>query len=209
MRTITAIEIQKKDPHRVSVFLDGEFAFGLHQDVLLESGIATGDELSDERIQQILDLEQRKRAREKALRLLSVRARSRKELHDRLVQAKFGQDAVQWALAELERLGLVDDSGFAKAFGQTRSITRPSGAFLLRQELRQKGLCDADVEKGIQAAYAEKSERGQAFEVASKRKRALASLPEEKARKRLNDFLLRRGFNWDLVTEIMEEWDRL
>ena len=208
-RTITAIEIQKKDPNRISVFLDGEFAFGLHQDVLLECGIAKGDLLSDERIQQILDLEERKRAREKALRLLAVRARSRKELGDRLKQAKFGQSAVEWALAELERLGLIDDGVFARAFGQTRAIVRPSGAYLLRLELRQKGLCDEDVEKGVAAAFAEKNERDQAFELAGKRKRTLAALSEEKARKRLNDFLLRRGFSWDLVTEIMEAWDQL
>ena len=62
MRTVTGIEMQKRDAQRISIFLDGEFAFGLHQDVLLESGIARGDRLSEERIEAILALEQKRRA---------------------------------------------------------------------------------------------------------------------------------------------------
>jgi regulatory protein len=208
-RIITAIEMQKKDNNRVSVFLDGEFAFGLHQDVLLESGIARGDVLGEERIAAILALEQRRRAKEKALRLLSVRSRSRKELADRLKLAKFAPDAIEAAMAEMERLGFLDDAEFAKVWCRNRTAIRPTGAFVLRQELRQKGLIDENVEKGLQAAFQEKSEPEVARELAGRRKKNLASLPEEKAKKRLQDFLLRRGFNWDLVSELMESWDQL
>jgi regulatory protein len=209
MRTITAIELQKKDSNRISVFLDGEFAFGLHQDVLLESGIARGDVLSEERIAAILALEQGRRAKEKALRLLSVRSRSRQELTTRLKQAKFTPAAVESAVAEMARLGFLDDADFAKAWGRNRTATRPVGAFMLRQELRQKGLIDQDIEEGVQAAFQEKSEAEVARTLACRRKKTLAGLPEDKARKRLQDFLLRRGFSWDLISAVMEEWERL
>ncbi len=209
MRTVTGIEMQKRDAQRISIFLDGEFAFGLHQDVLLESGIARGDRLSEERIEAILALEQKRRAKEKALRLLSVRSRSRKELADRLKQAKFSPEAIESALEEMERLGFLNDSDFARVWGRNRTATRPAGAFMLRQELRRKGVAEEDIEKGLQAAFQESSEAEVARELAIRRKQALVALPEEKARKRLQDFLLRRGFGWDLVSELMEEWDRL
>ena len=209
MRTVTGIEMQKRDAQRISIFLDGEFAFGLHQDVLLESGIARGDRLSEERIEAILALEQKRRAKEKALRLLSVRSRSRKELADRLKQAKFSPEAIESALEEMERLGFLNDSDFARVWGRNRTATRPAGAFMLRQELRRKGVAEEDIEKGLQAAFQESSEAEVARELAIRRKQALVALPEEKARKRLQDFLLRRGFGWDLVSELMEECDRL
>lgn len=209
MRTVTGIEMQKRDSNRISIFLDGEFAFGLHQDVLLECGIARGDKLSEERIEAILALEQSRRAKEKALRLLSVRSRSRKELADRLKQAKFSPAAVESALGEMERLGFLDDSEFARAWGRNRTATRPEGAFMLRQELRHKGVTEEDIEKGLQAAFQESSEPEVARELAVRRKKVLISLSEEKAKKRLQDFLLRRGFGWDLVSGIMEEWERL
>jgi len=208
-RTVTAIEMQKKKVDRISVFLDGEFAFGLHQDVLLECGIAKGDELTAERIEAILALEERRRAKEKALRLLSVRSRSRKELTDRLNQAHYTPAAVESALAEMERLGFLDDAGFAKMWGRNRTATRPAGAFLLRQELRHKGLSDAEVEQGLQAAFQEQSEAEVARALAVRRKKILASLPEEKAQKRLQDFLLRRGFSWEIVSTLLGEWESL
>ncbi|HNW58839.1 MAG TPA: RecX family transcriptional regulator [bacterium] len=208
-RTVTAIEMQKKKVDRISVFLDGEFAFGLHQDVLLECGIAKGDELTAERIEAILALEERRRAKEKALRLLSVRSRSRKELTDRLNQAHYTPAAVESALAEMERLGFLDDAGFAKMWGRNRTATRPAGAFLLRQELRHKGLSDAEVEQGLQAAFQEQSEAEVARALAVRRKKILASLPEKKAQKRLQDFLLRRGFSWEIVSTLLGEWESL
>lgn len=209
LRTVTAIEVQKKDVNRISVYLDGEFAFGLHQDVLLECGIAKGDELSEERIEAILASEQDRRAKEKALRLLSVRSRSRKELADRLKQARFTSSAVESALAEMTRLGFLDDADFAKQWGRNRTATRPSGAMMLRQELRHKGVSDENIDQGLQAAFQEKSEAEIARALAGRRKKVLLSLPEEKAKKRLQDFLLRRGFNWELVSELMAEWNDL
>ncbi|MBN2356226.1 RecX family transcriptional regulator [candidate division KSB1 bacterium] len=208
-RKVTAIEVQKKNTQRVSVFLDGEFAFGIHQDVLLQSGIARGDELSEQKIGEILALEEHKRAKEKALRLLSVRSRSIKEMRDRLRTAKFSADVVDGTIAYLQRLALLDDTSFAQSFARNRTQTRPEGAFLLRQELRHKGLSDHDVEKGIDAAFQEQSERQIAYELAAKKKKTLAYLAEEKAKKRLNDFLLRRGFDWDIVNDIMENWEHI
>jgi regulatory protein len=207
--TVTSLEVQKKDRHRVSVFLDGIFAFGIHQDVLLKSGIARGDRLTVSRVEEILGIEERRAAKEKAMRLLAVRSRSKKELMARLRQTKFSAAAIEWTLAELERLKLVDDAAFAESFARNRSQTRPEGAFLLRRELQQKGLSDADAEVGVAAAFQERSERELAYELARKKKQALKTLPAEKGRKRVNDLLLRRGFDWELIRDILEDWEQL
>jgi len=207
-KTITAIEVQAKRKDRYSVFLDDEFAFGIHQDVLLKSGIAKGDRLTEKQIAEILDLEERKAAKDKAMRLLAVRARSKKELEDRLAR-KYPAQTIDWVLKELERLGLIDDAQFAIMFARSRMVTRPEGAMLLRRELLQKGVAEKDIEKAIEEAYREKSEREIAREVAQKRKRSLSYVEETKAKKRLADFMLRRGFQWDVVKDIIENWETL
>ncbi len=86
---ITDIRPQQKRHDRLSIIIDDEFAFGIHQDVLLTAGIAAGDELTDEQIAEIKRLEARRAAKEKAIRLLAYRARSRKEIADRLRQPVF------------------------------------------------------------------------------------------------------------------------
>lgn len=208
-RTITNIEIQKGKKNRVSVFLDNAFAFSLDQNVLIKTGIARGDVLSEERIAEILEAEERHSAKLKAMRLLAVRARSRKELSDRLRMAKFSKAAVAWAVQEMERLQLIDDAEFARSFSQNRMVSKPVSKMALERELSQKGLSETEIQLGIQQAYADQSESDIARELALKRKKSCANLDETRAKKRVADFLARRGFSWQVVLEIMEEWDRL
>ncbi len=209
LRKITSIETQAKRKDRFSIFLDGEFAFGLSQDVLLESAIAKGDVLSDERIQEILHLEERRQAKDKAMRLLAVRARSTKEIADRLRLAKYSQAITDWTIAELVRLKLLDDAEFAILYARSRLSTRPVGEYLLRRELKQKGIPEEEIEKAITVAFAASSESELARALATKRKKSFGDLELRKAKQRVSDFLLRRGFDWNIVTEILENWDEL
>ncbi len=209
MRTVTDIQVQVKRNSRYSVFLDGEFAFGIDQDVLLKSGIARGDELSEEQVNKILELEEKKKAKDKAIRLLAVRARSKKEIRDRLRQVNCNEQVIGWVIAELERLELLNDSLFAIMYARNRMVTKPIGEFLLKQELQAKGLSEENIQKGVQEAYLEVSEVKIARNLAAKTKRKYRNLDEIKARQKTNDFLLRRGFSWDIVNDIMDNWENL
>jgi regulatory protein len=208
-RTITDIQLQEKRKDRFSIFLDGEFAFGLHQDVLLKSGIAKGDTLTEEQIGSILQLEGRRAAKEKAYRLLAVRPRSEKELRDRLKQAGFDESDIDPVMQDLIRLKLINDAEFAVMFAKNRMITKPCGQFLLNQELRFKGITDKDINLAIREAYADTSEPEVARQVAIKNKKKQTRLDESKAQKRVADFLMRRGFSWDIVKDVMEHWNEL
>jgi len=208
-RLITDIKLQEKRKDRFSVFLDDEFAFGLHQDVLLKSGIAKGDTLTQEKIDAILKMELTRAAKEKAMRLLAHRARSKKELGDRLRRAGFADELIEATIADMKRLGLVNDAEFALMFARNRMITKPVGEFLLRRELQQKGIGEADIVKAVAEAYKDKSEYLFAKELAAKNKKKQIKLDEAKARKRVSDFLMRRGFHWDLVNDVLEHWENL
>jgi regulatory protein len=208
-RKITDIQVQKKRRDRVAVFLDGEFAFGLHQDVLLKAGIARGDELTQQRIEEIQQLESRRSGKEKAIRLLAHRARSRKEIADRLKAAGYHSQDIDWVIEELLRLKLLDDAEFARLYARNRMITKPVGAFLLRQELVQRGLAEKEIENAVAVGYEEQSERELARRLAVKNKKKQMNLDGDKAKQRVTDFLLRRGFHWDIVNEIIEDWDNL
>ena len=209
MAKVTAIVRQSKQRSRVSVFLDGEFAFGLHQDVLLDAGIAQGDQLDERQIRAVLALEEVRRAKEKALRLLAVRARSKAELDLRLSQASLSPEAIAKVMADLERLGLVNDAEFAASFARHRQATKPVGERRLRQELRRKGVAEGDVEYALAQAFSEVSEVEYARRLASKRKHALDETEEERAKKRVTDYLLRRGFPWDAVSDLLTQWQEL
>lgn len=86
-------------------------------------------------------------------------------------------------------------------------VTRPCGRWLLRKELEQKGILQKDITKACEEAYRESSEKEIARTLARKKSKSLGSLESPVVKKRITDFLVRRGFHWDLINEIFEEWD--
>jgi regulatory protein len=167
-----------------------------------------GDYVSSQDVRRLLAAEERHQAKQKALRLLSVRARSEKELRTRLEQAGLGK-AADATVRTLKRAGLVDDREFALSYARSRIASRPCGEFLLRRELREKGIPEDEIEAALEEAYREKSQRQLAYELAAKKKRRVAQDEEEKAQRKVADFLLRRGFSWELVSEILERWEEV
>ena len=203
---ISEISVQKKRRDRFSVFIDNEYAFALHRDVLLECGIAKGDCLDEQQIKDILQLENLHKAKEQAMRLLAVRPRSRKELGDRL-QQKYSKEIAEQVLARLQEIGLLNDAEFAIMYARSRLITHPQGSWLIKRELAQKGVAEDYIDTATNAAFAEKSEKEWAVDLAKKKMRTYRNIEEIKAKQRVRDFLIRRGFQWPLVIDILDHWD--
>lgn len=208
-KTITQIAVQQKRKNRCSIFLDEEFAFGLDQDIVLQFGLKKGDVLTEQQIEQILLNEEKKSAKDRALNFLSYRDRSEKEIRTKLRDVGYDENIIEWVIGELKRLKFLDDQRFAQSYAQTQMITRPVGEYFLKRELKQKGLDEELIEQTIEQTYSEKDQFSVALELAQQRKKRYQNIEEVKAKKRVSDFLLRRGFGWDVVAEVMERWEEL
>lgn len=204
VRKVTKIEVQKKRANRCNIYLDDEFAFGLDQDILLKFDLYKGRELSDADIEKILDSEEKKNAKDRAIKFLSYRDRSEKEIVDKLKEIGFHRDVIDWTLSELKRMKFIDDKRFAISFANTKMISKPVGEFLLRRELTAKGIEDEYIEHAIEQAYLEKDQETVALELARNRLKRFKNLESYKSKKRISDFLLRRGFNWDITSSVLE-----
>lgn len=132
-------------------------------------------------------------AKERALRLLTVRPRSRAELLDRLSRIGVDEGAVGAALEDLERVGLVDDAAFARQVVEWRAGGRLEGDRAVRAALRAKGV-DPAVGEAALHDVAPTDEEARALELAERRARRLSGLPPERAYARLLSFLQRRGY---------------
>jgi regulatory protein len=130
-------------------------------------------------------------AKDRALRLLGVRWRSRAELHHRLRLAGFAPEEIDDAMQDLDRVGLIDDARFARAVVADRAGRRLAGDREIRSVLRQKGIAE-DTAAAAMAAAGDESER--ALDLARKRAARLSGLDPAVAFRRLHGLLLRRGF---------------
>jgi regulatory protein len=200
MRTITAIEPQQKNPRRVNIYLDGEFAFGVAR--IVAAWLKVGQQLSDEKIAALQAADTRERIYEQALHFLSYRPRSISEVRRNLLQHGYPEALVEETINRLQENGLLDDIQFARAWIENRSTFRPRSASALRAELHQKGV-DDDV---IQSVLEENvDEEALARETARKQARRYAGLEWPEFRKKLTGFLTRRGFSYATITPIISE----
>jgi regulatory protein len=200
--TVTSIEAQKHANTRYSIFLDGEFAFGIGRDLLLESGIARGEYLDRERLDSILSRDAIDRAVAAAVRALEQRLQTRRELSTRLLRKGFSPGTTEAALDKLAGYGYLNDERFAEVWIENRLAHRPRGKRMLEQELRQKGVDRQIVEETV--AGMEIDDRAAALELAQKRLRSVQGLPPDEQKKKLTGILARRGFDYGVIRATLE-----
>jgi regulatory protein len=133
-----------------------------------------------------------KSCHERALGLLAVRPRSRRELERRLLGARFEPDEVDDVLVRLERVGLVDDEAFARQFAEHRFGSRKEGSRAVAQGLRAAGIESSLAEAVSHQAADDDEER--AADLARSRVSRLSGVSPEKAFARLSSLLMRRGY---------------
>jgi len=197
MKKVTAIEVQKRSPNRVNVYLDGEFAFGLAR--IVAAWLKVGQELDEKKIEQLQAEEARERALQQAILFLSFRARSEAEIRRNLRKHEIPEPVIDQTLDRLRQDGFANDNQFAQAWVENRSAFRPRGRRMLALELRQKGLGDESVRTALESV----DDEALAYEAAQKRAVRYKALEWNDFRKKLSDFLARRGFSYSVTSTVV------
>ena len=197
MRKITAIEVQKRSPNRVNIYLDGEYAFGLAR--IVAAWLRVGQELDEKKIEQLQAEEARERALQQAMLFLSYRARSESEIRQNLRKHEIPEPVIEQTVERLRQDGFANDNQFARAWVENRSAFRPRSRRMLAMELRQKGLDDESVKSAVEHV----DDEALAYEAAQKRVARYKDLEWNDFRKKLTDFLARRGFSYSVTSTVV------
>lgn len=200
---ITAIEPQVKRPDRVSVFVDGEFALGVHAEVAAGAGLRVGQTVSVPELQEVARREELRRARESALQLLGYRARSRAEIQRRLERKGYEPELVQEALEALSRSGLINDAEFSQSWVRARTGSRPMGPARIAAELRQKGVDRELIQEALEPLDPD-TEMDLALAVGRQKVEQMHGEDPRAARRKLGSILMRRGFSWDVTSRVLD-----
>ena len=203
--TITSVSVQKRDPNRVSVFVDKRFSFGIPADLVFELGLRNGVELTQELLDTCLVRDQRYRARRKALDLLAYRPRTRAELASRLARAGFEPDVTEYALERMDALGYIDDEAYGRTYARERLVNRGFGPRRVVTELGKRGIPRATAERLVAELSGERSEQDDAYRQAlSIATRLERETDVTKRRRKLWSYLTRRGFGSDTVRAVSD-----
>lgn len=204
---ITALKVQKGNPQRINVFLDGEFAFGLSR--ITAAWLQVGQELSDEKIASLRELDLREQALQQAMRLLERHERSEAEIRRHLEKKQFSEAVIQDVLTRLKQTDLVNDARFASLWIENRRQYRPRSRKALAYEMRRQGLSQHTIDQALKQISAA-DEQEMAYQAASKYARRLRNLDWNAFRGKLGGFLARRGFSYEVCeTVIRRVWKEL
>ena len=207
--TITRIERQKNNPRRANIFLDDEFAFGIHTELLVRLGLRAGDALTPERVREIERTEEEYLASQIALRYIRRRVRSEKEVRSRLRNADVAPPVIDRVIRKLAESGLLDDRIFARALVHDLQLRAPMGIRLLRQRLRVKGVPDPVIEELLAEQASADDQMRSGIEVAKKYLRKVSRgrkpLSPPQRMHKTGKYLGQRGFEWSIISSILHK----
>ncbi|MGN0455104.1 MAG: regulatory protein RecX [Ruminococcus sp.] len=194
-------QIKKGRKYLSSIYIDGELAVKLDSRTVLEEGIAPGDEIDDETLREYIELSDFRRAKEKALWLISNRDHSRKELIDKIA-VTVPRESAELAADRMEELGLINDEAFAERYARELSENK---------HLSQKGIKFKLIQKGIDKDLAE--EIIEQLEIDPQQniravieKKYAKNLSDEKGKRRCVMGLQRLGYSYSDINSVIREY---
>lgn len=197
MARITGLKPVRSRAKRVSISLDGRPALSIEAEVFARQMPRVGQELSQDQIEALKRQDERQRCYNAASRYLAHRPRSASELRQRLLKRGFNAETIGAVIAELAEKGLVDDTAFARFWKENRDTFSPRSRRLISAELRQKGIAAAIIEQ----VTGQDDDSQSAYRAAQKKAGRLPPGDYQVFRRRLGDFLRRRGYGYGVVQE--------
>jgi regulatory protein len=186
---------------RARIWVDGEFWAEIDADVAAERGLREGVALGVEELEEVRVAGERALAMNRALHFLGYRARSHREVRERLRRYGYGEETVEVVAGRLEELGYLDDEEFARA--AAREKARRYGPRRVLGELRRSGV-DAELAQGVvDEEFAQRSELEEAHSLAARRYNRGGSDAEAR---RVYGFLMRRGYSAEVCAEVAREY---
>ena len=204
-REVTEIRRVKGSRDRLDVILDTDEKIRARSEVIARLGMRTGQVLDQPELNRLRQEAELAEAKEASLRLLSDRARTTADLRRRLQSRRFSSQAIDATIRMLEEQGLLDDVAYAETFVRERLATRPMGTERMAWELRQRGVDEEVVRQVVNTHLDPATESQAALKAARQRLERLRNLDEDAARHKVRAFLARRGFDEDVIEDVVNQ----
>ena len=203
---ITALKAQLRDKNRVNVFVDGSYRFSLEIAQVIDLGIKTNNEYTEEELLQLEIESQYGKVYARALEYVFVRPRSQRELRDYLrrkmldkrdqhgnIRRGISPELADRVFDRLVDKGHLNDTKFATFWIENRNLRKGISERKLRAELMAKGVASQTIDEVMRS-----SERDEGADIQSVIKRKIDKYAEDR---KLIEYLARQGFSYDVIVE--------
>lgn len=205
MRKIKYLK-KRKYTNKFLVIFDDESQIDCSQDLIFEHSLKIGIAVDDDLYDEIIKKQRGFDLKEVALNYASYKPRTVKQIRDKLKSKQFSEDDILIAIDFLNEFNYLDDLKFSREFIEQTLRKKPAGKVKLKNDLYQKGVEKEVIDQALTEFYPEDESFDLALQAADKKMRMLKTKPEVKQKRSLISFLQGRGFKWDVIKKVLEEY---
>lgn len=199
---VTKIEPVTKTKYRVE--LDQKFAFVLYKGELAKFGIRESEELPEEQYEKIRTEVILKRAKLRAMHLLTDMARTESGLREKLKQGMYPEDLIEDAIVYVKSFGYLDDDRYAEQFIESKKGSKSKKE--IRALLLQKGICTEKIDRALEK-YWQEEDSAEAIRALIRKKKVDLSQASDQEIQRLYGFFGRKGFRFEDVRQVIQNYN--
>ncbi len=198
---ITKIEQQKKNTKRMSVFIDGEFSFGIDSFALLSLRLEEDDEISEERLAVIKNTAVFEDAKNYAANLISRRSYTQKAMREKLKSHIGDTQIIEKTISFLKEYKLIDDYDYAVRASHDLVNLKKYGLMQVKWKLKEKGISDGIIEKVLKELDFSDNIKENLIELAQKKLNGNYDIKNIMKTKR---YLVSRGYSYDDINQVFK-----
>ena len=203
--TITKIELQKKNKNRASIYIDDEFAFGLHVNVVYDYGLKSGMEIDEDLKKELLASDSAKQARLYAIKLIDYRPRCEAEVRKKMKEKGFSSEEIEETIDYLKDNHFLNDEEFARLYIESKLDIKKWGLNRIGYQLGALGVSRETIDKCLGEYRDSTDEYATALALAEKKMASLTKDDREARYRKLSGFLGRKGYSYDVISRILHE----
>lgn len=204
MGIITKIAKQQNNSSRYNIFINDQYSFSVDEDVLVKFRLKKGMELDEFIFSEIQYEDEIRKAYHMAIKYLTKRMRSEKEVREFLLEKEIKEPIIQEAIHKLYEYKFLDDEEYGRAYVRTKMNTTDKGPELIKMELGQKGLSVEHIEKAL-LEYPEEKQLENGRKLAEKYMKKRTKESNRLMMQKIEQQLLRKGYPSQIIPIILEE----
>lgn len=205
---ITAIKPAAKNDSRANIFVDDKFSFSLNLAQLADAKLKIGQEITEQQLAELKQQSNFGRLYQRTLEWVLARPHSIKETQDYLIRKKYQKpeyeitdQAIMEIINKLQAKNYLNDADFTAYYVENRFQKKGISSKRLRQELLKKGIAGSIIDQALTTTA--RSDKEEIQKIISKKRRLKTYQDDD----RLIQYLLRQGFDYQLVQTAVHETD--
>lgn len=203
---ITRLKRGVRNTQKIAIYVDSKYTFSVLESILVDENLYIDKEITAEDLDRIKDLSESLELKVKIINLISRRPRSEREIQQYLSKQKI-KDSAEKLINILKDEGHINDTKFANWWIDQRLAFKNRSINQIKSELLGKGISNDIIENAIGEADMSDSEISSIKLLAEKKQRLLMhkNLTTEQMNEKVVQFLLRKGFRWELIQKALEK----